>query len=168
MTAHHVLALLEDAEPRMWSAFDRAVALAGEDDARLTLAKTTDPGWLMRWFAPAALQSMCVSAEDLDFRRLASHKLALAAEFVPARIPVTTLVLGFNTARAVSDLVRDGAYDVVVATGVLLSRQRRLRRELTARGVRIVVAPRRPDPALAPYQDSADHASFGAITKGGR
>ena len=125
MSVRHVLAVLEDAEPRLWSAFDRAVALAAQDEARLTLAKTTDPGWLMRWFAPAALQSMCVSAEDLDFRRLASHKLAVAAEFVPARIPVTTLVLGFNTTRAVSELLRGGGYDAVVATGVLLRRHRR-------------------------------------------
>ncbi|HEX4009142.1 MAG TPA: hypothetical protein VHX62_04010 [Solirubrobacteraceae bacterium] len=168
MSAHHVLALLEDCEPRMWSAFDQAVALAGEHDARLTLAKTTDPGLLMRWFAPAALQSMCVSAEDLDFRRLAGHRLALAAEFVPSRIPVTTLVLGFNTTRAVSELVRDGAYDAVVATGVLLNRHRRLRRELVARGLRTVVAPRRPDPALSLHEDSVDHAPFGAISKGGR
>jgi hypothetical protein len=168
VTAHHVLAVLEDSEPRMWSAFDQAVALADEHDARLTLAKTTDPGLLMRWFAPAALQSMCVSADDLDFRRLASHKLALAAEFVPSRIPVTTVVLGFNTTRAVSELVRGGGYDAVVVTGVLLNRHRRLRRELVAGGLRLVVAPRHPDPALSLHEGSVEHAPFGAISERGR
>ncbi|HZE05262.1 MAG TPA: hypothetical protein VE127_08570, partial [Solirubrobacteraceae bacterium] len=60
MCVKHVLAVLEDGESRLWSALDRAIELADAEHARLTLAKTTDPGWLMRWFAPAGLHAMCV------------------------------------------------------------------------------------------------------------
>jgi hypothetical protein len=87
VSAHHVLGILEDDEQRLWATLAQAIAVAEAEHARLTLAKTTDPGWLMRWFAPAALNAMCVSSEELDFRTAASHKLARAAEFVPGCVP---------------------------------------------------------------------------------
>jgi hypothetical protein len=111
------------------------------------LVKTTDPGWIMRWFGPAALNAMCVPSDALDFRTSASHKLARAAEFVPACVPVTTLLLGESTSGALMDLVRRGPYDVVVVTDALLGRSRRLRCELKREDVRIVLVPCRPTPA---------------------
>lgn len=162
MTAHHVLAVLEDDERRLWSVLERAIALSDAEQARLTLAKTTDPGWLMRWFAPAALQAMGVCAEELDLRTTASHKVARAAEFVPAWIPVTTLVLGQNTRSALIDLLRRGPYDALVATGCLLGQGRRLRCELDRLGVSaVVVGHQSPAPVSEPAF-SPGRARFGA------
>ena len=140
MCLKHVLAVLEDDESRLWSALDRAIELADAEHARLTLAKTTDPGWLMRWFAPAGLHAMCVPAEELDTRVAASHKLARAAEFVPAWIPVTTLLLGQSTAHALAEMVQRGCYDAVVTPEGLLRHSRRLRTELRRLGIETVVA----------------------------
>jgi hypothetical protein len=141
MSVHHVLGVLEDDERRLWATFDRAVSLADAERARLTFAKTTDPGWLTRWFAPAALQSMLVSAEELDFPSIASHALARAAEFVPDWIPVTTLVLEQNTACALTELIRRGGYDALVATEAFFSHHRKMQRELRRLDLRTFCAP---------------------------
>lgn len=156
MRAQHVLGVLEDDERRLWAALDEAIALADAGHARLTLAKTTDPGWLMRWFGPAALNAMCVSADAGDFRTAASHKLARAAEFVPACVPVTTLLLAENTAVAVSELLDRGCYDVVVVTDGLCAHNRRLRCELRRPDVRTVLVPARPGPPADVTAEDAD------------
>ncbi len=162
MSVHHVLGVLEDDERRLWSTFDCAVSLAAEQAARLTLVKTTDPGRLMRWFAPSALQSMCVSAQELDFRTIASHTLARAAEFVPGSIPVTTVLLGEDTTGCLLAMLRNGPYDALVITEALLNR--RLRRELRRLGIRTVAVPRRPAAPAIPSADTAHHAHSGVQT----
>ena len=138
MSAHHVLGVLEGEGPRAWETFDCAVGLAESTHAALTLAAATDPGRFTRWLAPAALQPMLLSPEDLDFVEIAGHALANMVEFVPADIPVTTWVLRQNTTSALIDLVRRGSYDTVVASGKL-QRRGRIRRELMRLGVRPVV-----------------------------
>jgi hypothetical protein len=149
MSAHHVLGVLEDDERRLWATLERAIALAETDNARLTLAKTTDPGWLMRWFAPAALNAMCVSSEELDFRTAASHKLARAAEFVPGCVPVTTVLLAESTADALTELIGRGHHDLVVVSDALFARSRRMRCSLRAVGVELAVVPSRaPAPTV--------------------
>ncbi len=160
MSVHHVLGVLEDDERRLWSTFDRAVTLAAAEQARLTLVKTTNPGRLMRWFAPAALQSMCVSAQDLDFRTIASHTLARAAEFVPGSIPVTTVLLGQDTTGRLLAMLRSGPYDAFVTTDALLNH--RLRRELRRLEIRTVLAPRRPASSAGSSEETADRAHSGA------
>ena len=150
MSAHRVLGVLEDDEQRLWATLERAIAVAEAEYARLTLAKTTDPGWLMRWFAPAALNAMCVSSEEMDFRTAASHKLARAAEFVPGCVPVTTLVLGESTAPALMELIGRGEHDVVVLSDVLHGHCRRLRCALSEQGIRtVLVASQAPPDADA-------------------
>ena len=144
MSAHHVLGVLEDDERRLWATLEQAIAVAEAEHARLTLAKTTDPGWLMRWFAPAALNAMCVAAGELDFRTAASHKLARAAEFVPGCVPVTTMLLGESTATALTELIGRGQHDVVVMSDAMHAHCRRLRCALKAQGVRAVLVPTRP------------------------
>ena len=61
MGAIQVLGVLEDSDHQMWPVVMRAVELAHATEARLTLAKTTDPGRLMRWFAPSASLSSRLS-----------------------------------------------------------------------------------------------------------
>jgi hypothetical protein len=140
------------------------VALADAERARLTLAKTTDPGWMMRWFAPAALQSMCVTASEADLHMAASHALARAAELVPACIPVTTVLLGKDTGGSILDLVRRRPCDAVVATDALLRRRRRLRRELGHLGVCMILAVRPSVAAAGTAPSAADRSHTVAHT----
>jgi hypothetical protein len=144
VSAYHVLGVLEDDDQRLWATLEQAIAVAEAEYARLTLAKTTDPGWLMRWFAPAALNAMCVSSEELDFRTAASHKLARAAEFVPGCVPVTTMLLGDSTATALAELIARGPHDVVVMSDVMHAHCRRLRCALKTHDIRAVLVPSRP------------------------
>lgn len=141
MGAHHVLGVLEDDDRRVWATLEQAIAVAEAEYARLTLAKTTDPGWLMRWFAPAALNAMCVASQELDLRTAASHKLARAAEFVPGCVPVTTMLLGESTGSALSELIGRGIYDVVVMSDAMHGRCRRVRCALKANAIRTVLVP---------------------------
>jgi hypothetical protein len=50
---HQVLVLLDDDERAMWSVLERAIEIAEVERARLTIAKTTDPGRMVKWLAPA-------------------------------------------------------------------------------------------------------------------
>jgi len=139
MGAHHVLGVLEDDDRRLWAAFSRAVELAEAERARLTLAKTTDPGRLMRWFAPgAALAAMSLSIEDLQGWRAADYALARVLEFVPPEIPVTTVLLGHDTAGSLLALLRRSPFDCVVLTD-RLANCRGLRRTLPKLEVRTVL-----------------------------
>jgi hypothetical protein len=156
VSAQHVLGVLEDDERRLWATLEQAIAVAEAEYARLTLAKTTDPGWLLRWFAPAALNAMCLSSEELDFQTTASHKLARAAEFVPGCVPVTTLLLGESTTSALVELIRRGHHDVVVMTDALLAHSRRLRCELRQLGIRTVLVSSRPASPAGVAADDAD------------
>ena len=141
MSLHHVLGVLEDSEDRLWATFSVAVRLADAERARLTLAKTTDPGWIVRWLGPFVVGSLYVPA-DTDPVTAAGHALARAAEFVPAGIPVTTRLLGAHTFVALQLLIRGGDYDACVLTEALLARGPRLRRELSRCGVRSVAVAR--------------------------
>jgi hypothetical protein len=150
----HVLAVLEDRDDDLWLTFDHAVALAEAERARLTLAKTTDPGRLFRWFLPWAMGAVAIGAlcapADSDPKIAASHSLARVAEFVPQDVPVTTLLLGGETQRALRALVRDGSYDALVAPASLLRRCPKLTRELCRYGVRPVAVrlPARAQPTI--------------------
>jgi hypothetical protein len=150
-----VLGVLEDEEYRLSMVCKCSVKLADAERARLTLAKTTNAGRMIRWLAPFAMQSMCPAADGLDLRMAASDTLARAVEFVPASTPVTTLLLGSNTSTALEELLGCGSYDALVTTDVFLSRHRRLRRELPRLGVSSVLVPCRPRPPLTTQSRSA-------------
>jgi hypothetical protein len=134
----HVLAVLEDNEPCLLATLGQAVSLAELESARLTLAKTTDPGRMTRWFARAAPQTMHVRPSDYDFDLWATYRLTCAMEFVPSSLPVTTILLGQNTARSLLDRIKDGKYDAFVSTDKLLADCPRLSRELVRLGIHTV------------------------------
>ena len=132
MSALQVLGVLEDSDRRMWPVVARAVELAHATEARLTLAKTTDPGRLMRWFAPSAsLQSCSLSCsyDNVQGFTEASYALARATEFVPAEVPITKVLLGGDTAGSLLRLLRCGSFEYIVLTDRLAC-ERRLRRAL--------------------------------------
>jgi hypothetical protein len=134
-SCRQVLALLGDDEPEMWSALERAIELAEAERARLTIAKTTDPGWIVKWFAPLAALWRCGVMVTLE---TAYHQRALdrASAHVPASIPLTRVLLGQDTARAVRGLTERTCIDLLIAPESLLAHDRGLRREIRRLGLR--------------------------------
>jgi hypothetical protein len=124
----HVLALLGDDEAEMWSVLERAIELAESERARLTIAKTTDPGWIVRWFAPLAALWRCGVMMTLD---TAHNQRALdrASAHVPASIPLTRVLLGQDTARSVRGVVERSCCDLLIAPASVMAHNRSLRRE---------------------------------------
>jgi hypothetical protein len=137
MSMCNVLGVLGDSEDEMWETLDAAVALADAENARLTLVKTCDDGRTYVWVTPFAFGGAYVPP-PVDSPTEAARILARAVEFVPARIPVTTLVLDTDTQRSLLKLLRDGHYGAVVAEEYLLAHCRRLRRELRREQIREV------------------------------
>jgi hypothetical protein len=127
---HEILALLDHDAEAMWSVLDRAVELADAERARLTLAKTTDPGRLARWFAPLALLSRVAVVADTETERFARDQLARASEFVPLSVPLTTVLLGRDTPRALRQMAGQRTYDLLVVNSGLTAHCLRLRREI--------------------------------------
>ena len=165
MSFRHVLGLLDDDREAAEVVLEDAVRLAEADHARLTLAKTTDPGPLIRWLRPCAIFSLPTPITELlsaeaEFKEAAGHRLARAAEFVPSSIPITTLLLGPDTGCALRALLQTGAYDVLVANALVLARNPRLSRELTRLGVCALAIPRPAPRPTGAHQGS----TIGAAT----
>ncbi len=132
---HEVLALLDHDEGAMWSVLDRAVELADAERARLTLAKTTDPGRLAKWFAPLAMLSRVAVVADTDTEEFARDQLARASELVPMSVPLTTVLLGRDTPSALRQLAGQRIYDLLVLNPGLTAHCLRLRREIRRLGL---------------------------------
>jgi hypothetical protein len=130
----HVLALLDDDETAMWTVLDRAIELAEAENARLTIAKTTDPGWIVRWFGPLAVLSRCGTVVVPD-TQLQCSALDRASEYVPASIPLTRVLLGPDTACALRRLAEPADYDLLVVKESLVAHDRALRREIRRLGL---------------------------------
>lgn len=156
---HHVLALLDDDERAMWSVLERAIAIAEGERARLTIAKTTDPGRLVKWFAPLATLSRAGLVVEPD---TASPWCMLdrATAAVPASVPVTRVLLGDDTARALRRLAKSATYDLVVMRDGFAAHHRSVRCELRRLNLSTLLVrtqrssetdqPAAPDPAVAP------------------
>jgi nucleotide-binding universal stress UspA family protein len=130
-----VLALLHDTEHEMWRVLERAIELADTERARLTLAKTTDPGRLVRWFSPLAPLCRLAPIAEPDLSTHAARRLAEVAETVPASIPLCTVLLGLDTTASVRRLAERTPYDLVVVSATALGHDFKLRRLLRSLGV---------------------------------
>jgi hypothetical protein len=86
------------------------------------------------------------------FDEIAGATLAQAAEFVPASIPLTTVLIGRPTARGLRGLVLTERYDAIVATESLLSHCPRLGRDLERLEV-LIVPVRMSEPVRADHLD---------------
>jgi hypothetical protein len=131
----HVLALLHDGEEEMWAVLERAVELADTERARLTLAKTTDPGRLVRWFCPLAPLCRLAPIAEPDLSAIAARRLACLAETVPASIPICTVLLSADTSGSLRRLADHIPFDLVVVSAAQLSHGLKLRRQLHRLGV---------------------------------
>jgi hypothetical protein len=132
----HVLALLDDDSEAMWGVLDRAVELADAENARLTLATPSDPGPVVSCFCGLCGLVVCaVPVSEAELQAAATNRLARAAEFVPASIPLTTVVLGNDTARALRGVVESGCHDLLIARERMLAHNRRLRRAIHKLGI---------------------------------
>ncbi len=131
----HVLAVLDHQERATWAVLERAVDLAESQRTRLTLAQTTDPGVIVKWFGPLAMLSRVGCFAEFDLQRFALDRLARASEFVPASIPLTTVLLGPDTPCALRRLAGKELYDLVVINSALLAHSHRLRREIRKLGI---------------------------------
>ncbi len=134
MSMCNVLGVLGDNEDQMWETFNATVALAETERSRLTLAKTCDDGRAYVWVTPFAFGGVWVPP-PLESPVEASRVLARVVEFVPACIPVTTLVLAADAQTSLVKLVRAGHFNALVADADLLSHCRKLRRELDRQGI---------------------------------
>jgi hypothetical protein len=146
----HVLALLHDSEPDAWWVLERAVELADAERARLTLAKTTDPGCLVRWFSPLTPLCRLAPLVEPDLGTIAGRRLAQMAETVPATIPLSTVLLPVDTAGALRRLSDSRPFDLVVVAAQPLAHALRLRRELRRLGVSTLAVARDGFPWSAP------------------
>lgn len=151
----HVLVLLDDDERAMFPVLDRAIELAEVEHARLTIAKTTDPGRIVRWFGPMAMISRGgpMIEPPLDCQ---SRALDCAAAYVPASIPLTRVLLGSNTGRALRRLAQTQCYDLLIVREGFAAHNRRLRKEIRALGLsELAVHPRSGSPASVPASGPA-------------
>jgi hypothetical protein len=124
-----VLAVLGDGEESMQATCRAAIDLAEAANARLTLVRTCEPGRAYVWIAPFAVGAAYLPAE-VESPDEAARQLARFAELVPNAIPLTTIVLTSDTQACLLKLLRERHFGAIVADASLLSRWRRLRRQL--------------------------------------
>lgn len=137
MHVGNVLAVLDDGEEIVRETLRVAIGLADSEHARLTLVKTCPAGRAYVWVAPFAAGGAYMPPE-IESPDEAGRILARLAEEVPDSIPVTMLVLGSDTQASLLRLLHSGCYGAIVADQSLLSRCRRLRRQLNREQVQVV------------------------------
>jgi hypothetical protein len=130
-----ILALLHHGEAEARSVLERAVDLADAERARLILAKTTDPGRLVRWFSPLVPLCRMAPVVDADLWTPAARRLADLAETVPDSLPLSTVLLGPNTTENLRQLRRQIPFDLVVVSAGELAHDPKLRRRLRGLGI---------------------------------
>jgi hypothetical protein len=133
-----VLAVLGDGEESMQATFRAAVELAESTNARLTLAKTCEQGRAYVWIAPFAVGAAYLPPE-IESPDEAARLLAQVVEQVPDSMSVTTLVLTSDSQACLLKLLRERHFGAIVAEADLLSRWRRLRRQVRSEQLQIVL-----------------------------
>jgi hypothetical protein len=124
-----VLAILGDGEDSMQATCRAAIDLAESTNARLTVVRTCEQGRAYVWIAPFAVGAAYLPPE-VESPEEAARQLARFVDQVPNSIPVTTLVLTSDTQTCLLKLLGERHFGAIVADASLLSRWRRLRREV--------------------------------------
>jgi hypothetical protein len=133
-----VLAVLGDGEESMQATCRAAIELAESSNARLTLVRTCEPGRAYVWVAPFAAGGAYLPPE-VESPEEAARQLASFVELVPSSIPVTTLVVSSDPQKCLLKLLRERHFGAVVVDASLLSRWRRLRRQLRLEQLQMVL-----------------------------
>jgi nucleotide-binding universal stress UspA family protein len=147
---HHLLVLLDDDDAAARALMERAIDLAELERARLTIAKATDPGRFAVWLAPlATLWRAPLVLPDLETAR---RSLDRATASVPASIPLTRVLLGQDTARALRELAESERYDLLIVRDGLIAHCRALRRAVRKLGLcTLAVCPHAATPPDLPF-----------------
>lgn len=110
----HRLLVAFNGSPGSWAALERAIEIADENRALLTIAAVVqEPRFL--WQGPGPM-SVPYSRETIrrDLEGEMLRHLANARDEVPATLSVTTQLLHGRAARALAALAEAGCYDLVV------------------------------------------------------
>jgi hypothetical protein len=129
---HNVLALLDHDESATWSVLSRAIEIAEVERARLTIAKTTDPGRIVKWFLPLAMMSRVAPVTEMDIEALA-REVDRACECVPDSVPLKRVVLDTDTASALRTLMDGECYDLLVVREGFADNSRAVWKEIRRR-----------------------------------
>jgi nucleotide-binding universal stress UspA family protein len=129
----HRILLSVDGSANDWPALDRAIELAVEHSALLSIVAVIPDAKLYTGFGMMVLPC---SPDTLkrDAEREMMRLLAAARDEVPANVSLTTRVLHGRTGRTLADLVDESGYDVVVISGRRPCR--RLRRSVICEVIR--------------------------------
>ena len=144
----HVLALLEDDSDGMWGVLERAVELADAERARLTLAKTVDGTAIVTCACALGPMLCAVPLTEEALKQEGADRLAQAAEFVPASIPLTTVLLGWDTPRSLRCLVKQGCHDLLIVGSRYVKHRPMLRRAIRKLGISTLTVSPEPAPKL--------------------
>lgn len=161
----HVLVLLDDDERAILPVLDRAIELAEVEHARLTIAKTTDPGRIVKWFGPMAMITRAgpMIEPPTDCQRQA---LDCAAAYVPASIPLTRVLLGTDTVRALDRLAQTECYDLLIVREGFAAHNRGLRKAIRRLGLsELTVCTRSAAPTSLPSSGPAPAPPSSAINQ---
>jgi len=134
----NVVGVLESDRGSTDAVIDTVTAIALDSGARVTLAKTCDPGKLMRWLAPCIADALHTGEVERGLTEEARTTLARIAEWLPTDLCFQTIVLGPSTPGALRELVRSEIYDTLVLGHQLLARDPGLERYAHDHAVRIV------------------------------
>jgi nucleotide-binding universal stress UspA family protein len=107
-----------DGSPRAWAGLRRAIEIAVEHSALLTIAAVVPELRLCTGFGMLVLPCTPDSLRR-DAERELLRLLAAARDEVPANVSVTTQLLHGRQARVLAALADRGGYDLVVAPGRL-------------------------------------------------
>ena len=114
-----------DGSPGSHAALERAIAVAADNRALLTIAAVVVEPKMCTGFGPAVVPYTRESMRR-DIELEMQRHLATARDEVPATISVTTRVLYGNPAKALAALAEAGDYDLVVVGPGRCGRLRRL------------------------------------------
>src|SRR5215213_5618194 len=102
-----------DGSPGSQAALERAIAIAADNRALLTIAAVVVEPKMCTGFGPAVVPYTRESMRR-DIEREMQRHLAAARDEVPATVSVTTRLLHGNPAKALAALADAGDYDLVV------------------------------------------------------
>lgn len=139
-----MLVLVGDDDAATEAVLERAVEMADAEHARLTLAKTSAVGRVGLCLCSFTALTCVPPVTREQLQAEAAQRLARVAESVPDWIPLSTVVLGCDTPRALERLVERDAYDLIVVSESDALHRRGLRRTIRKLGIAALMVTSEP------------------------